>query len=85
VLIRSSLEAILKHNSQIEQRSVICRLEDFDTQSGSLVERTLFNNRPWIIVLSLIVTLLLGWQATRLKLNASYEKTIPTTHPYIAN
>ena len=75
----------LKHNSEKNQQSVICRIEDFDTNSGSLVERVLFNNRPWIIVLSILVTVLLGWQTTHLRLNASYEKTIPTTHPYIAN
>jgi predicted RND superfamily exporter protein len=75
----------LTHGGQKEQRAVICRIEDFDTNSGSLVERLLFNNRPWIIALSLLVTVFLGWQATRLRLNANYEKTIPTTHPYIAN
>jgi predicted RND superfamily exporter protein len=32
-----------------------------------------------------LVTLILGWQATRLQLSASFEKTIPTAHPYIAN
>src|SRR5690606_2288481 len=30
-------------------------------------------------------TLVLGWQATRLQLQASFEKSIPTGHPYIAN
>ena len=33
----------------------------------------------------LIITLVLGFGATRLKLNASFEKTIPTKFPYIAN
>lgn len=58
---------------------------DFDRQSGSWVERTLFNNRLIIVLLCAIVTALLGWQATKLKLNASFEKTIPIHHPYIAN
>jgi predicted RND superfamily exporter protein len=30
-------------------------------------------------------TLILGWQATRLDLNASFEKMIPREHPFIAN
>lgn len=60
-------------------------LGDFDTRSGSIVERALFNHRLVVVVLCAIVTVLLGWQATRLQLNASFEKTIPTRHPYIAN
>ena len=56
---------------------------NFDTRSGSLLERALFNNRLLIVLLCAVVTLLLGWQTTRLELNASFEKTIPTRHPYI--
>ncbi|WP_157264075.1 efflux RND transporter permease subunit [Azohydromonas aeria] len=57
----------------------------FDRRSGSIVERALFNHRLLVLALCALVTLVLGWQATRLQLNASYEKTIPTSHPYIAN
>ncbi|WP_027474131.1 efflux RND transporter permease subunit [Curvibacter gracilis] len=64
---------------------VAARLEDFDTRSGSWLERSVFNHRPWVLGLCLLLTLLLGWQALRLPLNASFEKTIPTSHPYIAN
>lgn len=58
---------------------------DFDHQSGSIVERLLFNHRPWLISVCVIVTILLGWQATSLRLNASYESTIPVTHPYVTS
>ncbi|WP_066152479.1 efflux RND transporter permease subunit [Hydrogenophaga pseudoflava] len=57
----------------------------FDPRSGSLIERALFNHRGIVVLLCALVTLLLGWQATRLQLNASFEKTIPTSHPYIQN
>mgnify|MGYP006169703869 FL=1 len=57
----------------------------FDTRSGSLIERALFNHRAVVVLLCALVTALLGWQATRLQLNASFEKTIPTSHPYIQN
>ena len=60
-------------------------LARFDTRSGSLVERLLFNHRAVVVLLCALVTLLLGWQATRLQLNASFEKTIPAGHPYIVN
>lgn len=55
----------------------------FDPRSGSLIERALFNHRALVVLLCALVTALLGWQATRLQLNASFEKTIPTSHPYI--
>ena len=57
----------------------------FDHRSGSLVERALFNHRAIVVLLCALITLLLGWQASRLQLNASFEKTIPTSHPYIQN
>jgi predicted RND superfamily exporter protein len=68
-----------------QHQPVIERLEDFDSASGNLAERVLFNNRLWVVVICLIGTLLLGWQATRINLNASFEKMIPATHPYIVN
>jgi predicted RND superfamily exporter protein len=60
-------------------------LAQFDRHSGSWVERLLFNHRAVVVWLCLAVTVLLGWQATRLQLNASFEKTIPASHPYIQN
>jgi uncharacterized protein len=58
---------------------------DFDPASGSIVERALFNHRTIVVVLCLLLTVVLGWQATKLRLNASFEKTIPTHQPYIGN
>jgi predicted RND superfamily exporter protein len=57
----------------------------FDPRSGSIIERALFNHRLVVIVLCAIITTLLGWQTTKLELNASFEKTIPARHPYIQN
>lgn len=62
---------------------VIARLEDFDTASGSAAERLFFNHRPWVLALCIAATLGLGWLALGLQLGASFEKTIPTKHPYI--
>jgi predicted RND superfamily exporter protein len=59
--------------------------QSFDPRSGSLIERALFNHRLVVVLLCALVTALLGWQATRLQLNASFEKTIPAGHPYIRN
>jgi len=60
-------------------------LASFDRHSGSLVERVLFNHRLAVMVACALLTVLLGWQATRLRLNASFEDMIPASHPYIAH
>ncbi|HSI57433.1 MAG TPA: MMPL family transporter [Ideonella sp.] len=72
-------------DTSLDPQPVVARLEDFDPASGNATERAFFNHRPWVMAICLVLTLLLGWQATRLKLNASFEKTIPTLHPYIVN
>ncbi|MES2265047.1 MAG: MMPL family transporter [Pseudomonadota bacterium] len=60
-------------------------LSDFDKKSGSSIEKLLFNHRLMILLLCALITALLGWQTTKLKFNTSFEKTIPASHPYIAN
>ncbi len=60
-------------------------LADFNPRSGSVLERALFNHRLWVLLVCLLTTVFLGWQSTRVELNASFEKMIPTHHPYIAN
>jgi predicted RND superfamily exporter protein len=59
--------------------------QTFDPRSGSLVERALFNHRVLVVLACLLATVLLAWQAAKLQLNASFEKTIPAHHPYIVN
>src|SRR5258708_16140657 len=61
------------------------RLEDFDPRSGSRLERAVFNYRILVLLLCVLATIVLGTSALRLKLNASFEKTIPAHHPYIVN
>ncbi|NWA11032.1 efflux RND transporter permease subunit [Pseudomonas gingeri] len=60
-------------------------LATFDSRSGSLIERALFNHRGLVLWLCLLLTLGLGAASSRLGLNASFDKMIPTGHPYIAN
>ncbi len=61
-------------------------LDDFDTNTGSRLERLVFNNRRAVIVLCAVLTLVLGFlAATRLTLNASFERMLPLSHPYIQN
>src|SRR5262249_50781963 len=73
-------------SGNLEQMPVIRDIADFDPRSGNALERLVFNNRLAMIVLCAIVTVLLGYAAaTRLVLNASFEKMIPQSQPYIKN
>ncbi|MEH6823554.1 MAG: MMPL family transporter [Motiliproteus sp.] len=72
-------------DSPLAEHPVIPQLDQFDKRSGSLLERLLFNNRAVIILLCLTITAVLGFQSSGLTLNASFEKMIPTQHPYIVN
>jgi predicted RND superfamily exporter protein len=74
----------MKSVSNLDQ-PVVRNLADFDTNSGWWVERLLFNHRGVVMAICLVITIVLGYQASKLTLNASFEKTIPTHHPYIAN
>lgn len=61
------------------------KLDEFDPSSGTLVERLLFNHRRIILGVCILLSLVLGYQALSLKLNAAFEKMIPTDHPYVQN
>ena len=75
----------MSHAQSLPAEAVISDLKEFDQSSGILAERLLFNNRLAIVVICLFTTLVLGYQALGLSLNAAFEKMIPTGHPYIAN
>ncbi|MDH3621827.1 MAG: MMPL family transporter [Gammaproteobacteria bacterium] len=53
--------------------------------TAPLAERLLFGNRIAVIVVFALITLFFGFQAFQLKPDASFEKMIPTSHPYIQN
>ena len=64
---------------------VISEVSDFNLSSGSVLERLLFNNRPLVLLACLLTTLFFGYQATGVKLNASFNQMIPTNQPFIVN
>ncbi|RJG00626.1 efflux RND transporter permease subunit [Noviherbaspirillum sedimenti] len=64
---------------------IIRDLKDFDKKSGGLVERVIFNNRLLVVLICAIITVVLGYRATKLEVNASFEQMIPQSHPYIKN
>ena len=72
-------------DTDLEAMPVISRREDFDQQSGSRLERLIFNNRLLIVIACTLLTLFLALEATRLQVNASFEKMMPLSHPFIRN
>ena len=72
-------------DAALDEPPVVGRLQDFDPQAGGRLERLIFNHRPLLVLLALLATVLLGWQATKLTVNASFEKMLPVSHPYIRN
>jgi predicted RND superfamily exporter protein len=69
-----------------DQMPVVRDVARFDKRSGSWLERLVFNHRMALVIVCALATLALGWlAATRLSLNASYEKMLPQGHPYIQN
>lgn len=59
--------------------------KSFDVNSGNMLERLIFNNRAIILFICLLITLALGAKSFDLSLGASFQKMIPTNHPYIVN
>lgn len=50
-----------------------------------LLERLIFNNRAIILIVFLILTIFLGYNAVKIQPDASFERMIPLKHPYIVN
>ena len=69
-----------------ERMPVVRALSDFDSRSGTLLERIIFNHRLAVVISCIVVTLLLVAGAVwKLSMNASFEKMIPQSQPYIRN
>jgi uncharacterized protein len=70
----------------LEQMPVVRDLADFDPNSGSRLERLIFNNRLAVVAVCAVITVVLAvLAATKLTLNASFERMIPQSQPYIKN
>ncbi|BBB30491.1 efflux RND transporter permease subunit [Neptunomonas japonica] len=71
----------MKHECTSAEHHILHPLED----SEPVLERAVFRFRPALIFLFIMATLFLGYKAIDLRPDASFEKMIPTFHPYIAN
>ncbi|RMR80083.1 efflux RND transporter permease subunit [Pseudomonas coronafaciens] len=54
-------------------------------EKATFLERLIFNHRPAVIILCLLASLFLFWQATLVRPSTSFEKMIPLSHPFIQN
>lgn len=72
-------------SSGLGQMPVVRDLAQFPRNSGNWLERAVFNHRLVVTLACVIATLVLGFFATRVSLNASFDKMIPVGHPYIQN
>lgn len=52
---------------------------------AKIYERVIFNFRPALLVFFTLITLFLGYQATKLQPDTSFLKMIPSNHPFIQN
>ncbi|MCK9284129.1 MAG: MMPL family transporter [Rhodocyclaceae bacterium] len=76
--------AVTTDNS-LDAMPVVPRREDFDPRSGNVLERSIFNHRLILVIVCALLTVILGYQALRLDINASFDKMMPQSHPFIQN
>lgn len=69
--------------SSADDLRAIAAERDLDTRSGNRLERLLFNHRGAILAVCALVTVVLGYFAARIDVNASFLDTIPNAHPYV--
>src|SRR5262245_25438169 len=70
----------------LDHMPVVRDLAAFDPNSGSRLERLIFNNRLAVVAACAAITVILAIvAATKLTLNASFERMIPQSQPYIKN
>lgn len=74
-----------KPANQLDTMPVICNPEDFDKRSGNIIERLVFNNRLFVVIACLVLTIALGFESMKLTINSGYDKMLPQDHPYIQN
>ncbi|TAL95958.1 MAG: RND family transporter [Paraburkholderia sp.] len=73
------------HSERDEAAPVVRTRAEFEATSGSRLERLIFNNRLWIVAVCVVLTALLGFQAVKSSVSASYERMMPQSSPFIRN
>ncbi|MGH8433843.1 MAG: efflux RND transporter permease subunit [Pseudomonas sp.] len=58
-------------------------MSDHHQDKATFLERLIFNNRPAVILICLLVSIFLFYQALQVRPSTSFEKMIPLKHPFI--
>ncbi|MES2262549.1 MAG: MMPL family transporter [Pseudomonadota bacterium] len=75
----------MNQTPSIDSFRPVATLDEFNAKSGNLLERLLFNHRAIVVLVCALLTVILGVQACGIRLNASFVKTIPNHHAFVAN
>jgi len=54
-----------------------------DSQISRRLESLFFDHRLAVIIVFVVITVLMGWLATRLRIDAGFTKMLPLQHPYM--
>jgi len=60
-------------------------MTEHQQKPASFLERLIFNNRPAVILVCLLISVFLFYQAAQVRPSTSFEKMIPLGHPFIQN
>lgn len=72
-------------STKLDSMSVIRDPDAFDSRSGNTLERLIFNHRLVALIICTLLTLFFGYEATKTRVNASFEKMLPQSQEYIKN
>jgi len=73
-----------EHHKKAGQRSVVDEVENAILDAEIVIEKIVFGKRLWVLLAFLLVTVYLVSAAIKVRPDASFEKMVPVTHPYIA-
>ena len=51
---------------------------------GGFLERLIFGHRVAVLILFALATIVMGWSASRLRIDAGFTKLLPLKHPYMS-
>jgi len=75
----------MTNNNNDKTTDFVRDIDSFNKKTGSWIERLVFNNRIAYILVCVFLTLFFAYHVTQLRVNASYEQMMPSSHPFIKN
>ena len=73
-----------EHQLKEDLKGALGKWDETFYEAESIVERTIFGKRLWVLLAFLIITAYLVSAAIKVRPDASFEKMVPVKHPYIA-